>query len=298
MKFIKLLVGLAATSIVGLAQAQPTINVLITTAPGGLSEKVNLMVQNALEGAGYKTNLVRYDNCKGAETWLKDNPGKPAVFDYIFGNQALYVYDPTHPGACNLPLTANNTISITFRTQFQACSLLPRQEALDLWRSGRGKLGVTATPDIHTPLTDRIVGDSAPGTKAIRYKGNPALLQALTSREIDFVGQFSNASGAVAAGAQCFLTLGDRAKAAQIKSTSIDDIKPNSAVKNLGYLTGVIGYNVDVAKLRPVIVNAIKTDPDLKKHVEAGADFSGVVVGQTADQQWQEVDAYVNKFKK
>lgn len=298
MKIIKLFLGLATALIITVAQAQAPINVIATTPPGGLSEKVNLLVQNALEGAGYKTNLIRYDNCKGAENWLKNNPGKPAVFDYLFVNQAMYVYDPAHPGGCNLPLTKDNVVNIVLRTQFQACSLLPKDEALALWKSGRGKLGVTATPDLNGVMADRIVGDVTPNTKVIRYKGNPALIQAMTSREIDFVGQYSNAGSAIAAGAQCFFTLGDRAKAAQINSTSVDDVKPNSAARNIGYLTGVIGYNIDIAKMRPIMINAVKTDPDLKKHFEAGADQSGVVIGQTADQQWREIDAYINKFKK
>jgi hypothetical protein len=298
MKIIKLLSGLAAALIISVAQAQTPVNVIITTAPGGLSEKINLMVQTALDSAGYKTNLIRYDNCKGAETWLKNNPDKPAVFEYLVAHQAMYVHNPDHPGVCNLPLSANSTISTVYRSQFQACSLLPREEALALWKSGKGKLGITATPDFNGVMADRIVADVASSTRVIRYKGNPALLQAMSSREIDFVGVFSNSSSAVAAGAQCFLTTGDRAKAAQIKSTSIDDIKPNSAIKNLGYLTVVVGFNVDMAKVRPVIVNAIKTDPELQKQIAAGADFSGVVVGQTVDQQWQEIDAYINKFKK
>jgi len=298
MKIIKLLLGLAAALIITVTHAQTPINVVTMTPPGGLSEKINLMIQTSLEGAGYKTNLIRYDNCKGAENWLKDNPGKPAVFDYIFLNQAMHVYDPTHPGSCNLPLSADKVVSIITRTQFQTCSLLPKDEALELWKSGRGKLGITSTPDLHGIMADRIVGDLAPNTRVIRYKGNPALLQALTSREIDFVGQFSNAGSAIAAGAQCFFTLGDRTKAARLKSTSVDDVKPNSVVKNLGYLTGVIGLNVDINKIRPVIVNAIKTDPDVQKQVDAGADLSGVAVGQTPDQQWREIDTYINKFKK
>jgi hypothetical protein len=298
MKIIKLLSGLATVLIVTVSQAQTPINVIVTTPPGGLAEKMNLMAQNALEGAGYKTNLIRYDNCKGAENWLKNNPGKPAVFDYLFVNQAMYVYDPDHPGGCNLPLIANNIISTVFRSQFQTCSILPREEALRLWKSGQGKLGITATPDLNGVMADRIVGDVTPNTRVIRYKGNPALLQAMTSREIDFVGVFSNAGSAVAAGAQCFFTLGDRTKASKFNLTSVDDVKPNSVVKNLGYMSGIVGFNVDTAKLRPVIINAIKTDPELQKQVEAGLDFSGVVVGQTMDQQWQEIDAYIKKFKK
>jgi len=298
MKIIKLLSGLAAALIVTVAHAQAPINVIITTPPGGLSEKINLMIQTALEGAGYKTNLIRYDNCKGAEIWLKNNPDKPAVFEYLFANQAMYVHNPDHLGVCNLQLSANSTISTIYRSQFQACSLLPREEALGLWKSGRGKLGITATPDLNGVMAERIVADVASNTRVIRYKGNPALLQALTSREIDFVGQFSNVSAALAAGAQCFFTTGDRAKAAQLKSTSVDDVRPNSAVKNLGYMAGIVGFNVDIAKLRPVIVDAIKTNLDLKKHVESGVDFSGVVAGQTPDQQWREIDAYINKFKK
>lgn len=296
MKLVKFLLGTVMSLAVLSAHSQ--INIVNSLPAGGMSDKIHLAAQDALENAGYKTNLVRFDNCKGLETWIKNNPTKPAIFDYLLPNQLLYLTDPGHPAGCNIPLSRDSIVSIGYQSQTQICSLLPAAEAMELFRSGKGKVGVVAAPEIFESFIGKIVNELAPNTKVVRYKGNAALIQAMSSRDVEFVTQVGNASSAAAAGAQCFLTMGDRAKAAKLKSTSVDDIKSNSSVRNLGQMTVLVGYNIDMDKIRPIIVNLIKTMPDMKKQVEAGAELGGVAVGQTADQQWQEVSNYLNKYKK
>jgi hypothetical protein len=60
----------------------------------------------------------------------------------------------------------------------------------------------------------------------------------------------------------------------------------------------VIGYNVDSERLRPIIVNVIKTNKDLAIMFANGSDQRGVVAGQTPEQQFREVDTWLNRFKK
>jgi hypothetical protein len=278
--------------------ASEPVNIVTSFPPGGLSEKVNMMLEGSLQAAGYKTNMVRFDNCKSAENWIKQNPKKPVVFDWPLVNQALSISEPKNPTACSVPLNQESVVTIAFRTQFQVCAMNSPENAMARWRAGTGRLGITATPGIHKAMAEQIVAELAPDTKIIMYKGNPALVQALASREIEFAGQFSNASSVMSAGAKCFLTLGDRSKAAKLGSVSVDDIKKNSSVAGQGYLTAIVGYNIDVNKIRPVVVKGIKDSDDFKKHFATGADPGGLVIGQNPEQQWREVESYLNKFKK
>jgi hypothetical protein len=280
------------------AWAQEAVNIIHSLPPGGLHERANNAVQAGLEAAGIKTDIVRFDNCKGLENWVKNNPTKSAVFDYLLVNQALSQLDPAHPGGCNIPLSSQSVLAITFQTQFQACSLAAAGNARDLWLTGQGKLGVTASPDLNGVMAERIVAEVNPNIKVIRYKGNAALIQALTSREIDFVGQFSNASSVVAAGGQCFFTTADASKAAKFGQISIDSVRKNSSVAGIGYMGAIVGYNVDVNKLRSIIVNTIKTNKDLGTVFANGGDQRGVVVGQTPEQQFREVETWLGQYKK
>jgi hypothetical protein len=60
----------------------------------------------------------------------------------------------------------------------------------------------------------------------------------------------------------------------------------------------IVGYNVDVNKLRSIIVNTIKTNKDLGTVFANGGDQRGVVVGQTPEQQFREVETWLGQYKK
>jgi hypothetical protein len=278
--------------------AQEPINVIVSLPPGGLTERINLAFKDELEKNGYKTNLVRFDNCKGLENWVKANPNKPAVFEWILGTQALAMIDPGHPGACTVSLTEKTVLTINHQTQFQACSLKSAGDAKHLWMSGRGKLGITAAPDINGPIAEQIVADVNKNIQVIKYKGNPALVQALISKEVDFVGQFSNTAPVVQAGGTCFFTTAGIGKAARNSQISIDDFRKNSAVAGAGYMSVAVGLNVDTDKIRPIITNVIDKNPVFVQHFAGGADKRGVPAGATPAQQFKQVEDYFKYFKK
>lgn len=280
------------------AQSEP-INVVVSLPPGGLNDKINLAMKSGLEQAGYKTNLVRFDNCKGLENWVRDNPSKPAVFEWILGNTALAMVEPDNPEACgSIPITKESVLAINYQSQFQACSLRPVREAVDLWKTGKAKLGITAGPAINGPIAEKIVADVNKNIQVIKYKGNPALIQAMVSREVDFVGVFSNASAITAAGGTCFFTTAGIGKAAKNNQISLDDFRKNSPVARIGYISVTVGLNLDSAKFRPVASDVIKTHPDFQKHFAGGADQIGVPAGDTVDQQFRKVENYLRYFKK
>lgn len=298
MKAHQILSAIFFSTLASVSIAQESIAIVHTLPPGGLHERTNNAVQAGLESAGIKVEKVRFDNCKGLENYVKNNPAKPVVFDYLLTNQALHQIDPAHPGGCNLPMDAKSVLAITFKTQFQACSLGSAGNAKDLWLSGKGKLGVTASPALNGPMAQRIVNDINPNIKVITYKGNPALLQAMVSREIDFVGVFSNASSVVAAGGQCFFTTANQDKANKFQQISIDAVKKNSTVSDIGYLSVIMGYNVDVNRIRPILIETIRTNKDLSTVFANGGDQIGVVKGQTPEQQFREVESWLSRFRK
>jgi hypothetical protein len=164
--------------------------------------------------------------------------------------------------------------------------------------SGRGKLGITAAPDINGSIAEQIVADVNKNIQVVKYKGNPALMQALISREVDFVGQFSNAAAVVQAGGTCFFTTAGISKAARNSQISIDDFRKNSPVAGAGYMSVTVGLNVDPDKLRPIIANGIDKNPVFVQHFAGGADKRGIPAGATPAQQFKQVEDYFKYFKK
>jgi hypothetical protein len=299
MKKLKFLIGTIFTALaVNFSWAQEPINIIVNLPAGGLTDRINLAIKDELEKNGYKTNVVRFDNCKGQENWLKANPGKPAVFEYLLGNTALGMIEPGNPGACSVPLTEKTVLTINHQTQFQACSLQSAGNATDLWASGKGKLGITAAPDINSVMADQIVNDVNKNIQIVRYKGNPALLQALVSREVDFVGQFGPTFPVVQAGGTCFFTTADRIKAAKNNQISIEQYRKNSSMVGIGYMSVTVGLNVDTDKLRPIVTNVVKNSSLFTQHFATGADMKGVPAGATPAQQFKQVEDYLKYFKK
>jgi hypothetical protein len=301
MKKLKFVIGTMFTILavnLSWAQSQEPINIIVNLPAGGLTDRINLAIKDELEKNGYKTNVVRFDNCKGQENWLKNNTGKPAVFEYLLGNTALGMVDPGNPGACSVPLTEKTVLTINHQTQFQACSLRAAGDAADLWANGRGKLGITAAPDINSVMAEQIINDVNKNTQIVRYKGNPALLQALVSREVDFVGQFGPTFPVIQAGGTCFFTTADVAKASKNKQVSIDQYRKNSPVAGIGYMSITVGLNVDTDKLRPIVTNVVKNSTLFKQHFATGADMKGVPAGTTPAQQFKQVEDYLKYFKK
>jgi predicted dehydrogenase len=86
MKALKLFLTGLLSAMAMTAMAQEPINIIVSLPPGGLSERINLAFKDELEKNGYKTNLVRFDNCKGLENWVKANteprtPGEEGLKD-------------------------------------------------------------------------------------------------------------------------------------------------------------------------------------------------------------------------
>jgi hypothetical protein len=298
MKALKLFLAGLLSVIAMTVMAQEPINVVTNLPPGGLSERTNLAFKDELEKNGYKVNLVRFDNCKGLENWVKANPNKPAVFEWILGFQALAIIDPGHPSACMVPLTEKTVLTINYQSQFQACSMKPVRDAMDQWKNRTGKLGITASPDINGTIADQIVADVNKNIQVVKYKGNPALMQAMISKEVDFVGQFSNAATVIQAGGTCFFTTAGIGKAARNNQISIDDFRKNSPVAGSGYMGVAVGLNVDTDKIRPIIANVINTNLVFVQHFAGGADKRGVPAGTTPAQQFKLVEDYFKSFKK
>jgi hypothetical protein len=288
----------AMSTAVAQAVPQEPINIILSLPPGGLNERINVAVKEELEKNGYKTNLVRFDNCKGLENWVKANPNRPAVFEWVLGTSALAMIDPGHPGGCNVPLTEKTVLTINHQTQFQACSMKPVREAIQQWNNGTGKLGITAAPYINNTIAEQIAANVNKNIQVVNYKGNPALVQAMISKEIDFVGQFANASSVTQAGATCFFTTAGIGKAARNNQISIDDLRKNSPVAGFGYMSVSVGLNVDADKIRPIITNVIDKSPLFVQHFATGADKRGIPAGTTAAQQFELVEGYFKYFKK
>jgi len=304
MSIKKFLAGLAAFVTVTAAMAQPawlgaTIHVLQSTPPGGATEQANLALQSQLEAAGYRTESVRLGTCKATEEWLRNNPTKSAVFEYLLGNNALHLVDPTHPAACNIALDQRSVLTTNYKSQAVLCSMNTPEQSLARLRQPDAKWGAVENPAITKTIVEGMINDVSNSHRLVRYKGTPALLQALTGREIDFAALVGGGNVAVAAGATCFLVAADTDKAKKMGRTSILEVNPQAkSAGNSGHVSVFVGKNVDVSRIRPVAIKTVNEADAIQSFFRNGSDKVGMPAGQTEDQQWQIVDSYLKSFKK
>jgi tripartite-type tricarboxylate transporter receptor subunit TctC len=286
-----LVLSLAST----VAMAQKEINVLQAFPPGGMTEKINLAVKRDLEKAGYKVNFIRFDNCKGVESWVSSNPKEPMVFEYFLAGQVLKLIDPTNPSGCDIKLTKDSVLTTVYSSSMQMCSFLPKDQAVALLRSGEAKIGVQGQGSSHPVVVraENMVKEINPKAKIISYRSNPALVQGLVSKEIDMTAQASAATIAISAGATCFLTSGPKEKAAQHNQVSITEFGSNLKSAGPWGMSVIVGLNVDTKQVRDIVVGTVKTDPELAKHFASGADKAGIPAGRTPEQQLVEVEQFL-----
>lgn len=293
-KLLSALLLVAATS----SQAAEPINILLSAPVGGIYDAHNRAIESELKKSNMPTNYVLLNTCKATGDWLKRNPTKPAVFVFSLEEQINAIRNPDSDGACaDIVAKKSNLISMGLSGNSNICTLLPPDQAMNTFLKGQHKIGATFIPPINGPLLNGLIDTLKLNSKAIQYQGNPKLLQALVSRDIDFA-LFANVAPAISVGAHCFLTTAPEARAKELNRVSLATISPGNYWIDAKQVFVILGVNVNTNDLRPLVHRAMNTDAGIKKNLDAGWFLSGTVKGTTPDQEWNMVDSHVKKYSR
>lgn len=289
-KLISVFIALAAIS--QTATAEP-LNILVPFPPGGLTDQTLRAIDETAKTKGVATNYLILNNCKNTENWLKKNPSKPAITVFSVQEQINAALNPTADNACGIVATKENTLALTLTAPMNICSMMPPSDALAHFRRGKHKIGTTFSPPTNGILVKGIIDSLGLNSALIEYQGNPALVQALISKDIDFA-LFSNVQSAISAGATCFLTTAPKEFAKSQGRTSLEEISFNNPWIGNSQMNVAIAWNVDRTATRAIVIEAMKTNPNMKKQLSVGYTMPGMISGTTENEQWKIIADYVN----
>ena len=270
------------------------ITVVLPSVPGGIYDTQLRAMEKTLRTHGYDVDYEITGSCKGAAIWLKDNPNTPAIY---LANTEDEIHRRNHPdsdGACDIGYTQDRLISISLVSRQNVCSMLPPDQAMTRFKAGNFILGTVFPPLNNYYLVTDLIDNLKLNSRVIKYQGNPKLVQALISKDIDFAF-FQNVMPARDAGASCFLTLGDKKYAEDLHRISIAKLDPNTKYVDYKAIQSYMGQNVNIATMRVLAVETLKTDPNIQKELQAGHRLNLEI---SPEQQWRYITDQINKYTK
>lgn len=276
-----------------MVSAKETINLLLLSAPGGIYDTQLRALEKSLKSAGYDTNYVLANSCKGAAAWIKSNPRASVIFQTSAEEEINRIKNPTADNACDIGFDKKSLIATGLITHMNVCTMLPHDQAKQKFLKGKHVIGTTFIPPTNGYLVEGLIDTLRLDSRLIRYQGNVKLVQALVSKDIDFA-VFGNISSAVSAGATCFITTAPSDRAKQLDRTSLAEIDAKNPWIDNKQVYVYMGRNVDFDRMRSIAIDTLKTDESIQKQLAIGYQLGGVAIGENLDQQW----TYINKHIK
>lgn len=281
----------------GSAMASSTVTVLLYSKPGGLLDAHNRALIDGLQKNGYKTDYKIVTGCKGVESWIKKNPDQPMVFNTMVAEEINRRLDPTADNACDLQITKDKLITLTYGGPYNFCTMEKDNAAAlkHLTTARHIRIGVASIPNTNEIVANGLVKDLGVDAKVIPIVGVPKVVQALISGDIQYTAS-TNTQPFLAAGANCFLTVGDRDFAKRMNRISIDDVKPNSTWRGVSADFWYYGINVDSDAVRKIAIDVANNHPGLIKYLDSGFVKVGGAAGMDRAEEWQLFNRAVEKM--
>ncbi len=297
MKHLKNILLVPLLMMASTAFASSTITVLLYSKPGGLLDAHNRAIIDGLEKAGYKTDYKMVTGCKGVESWLKKNPKEPMVFNTMVAEEINRRLDPKADGACDLQITKDKMLTLTYGGPYNFCTMeKDNARALQQLTTGKNiRIGVASIPNTNEIVAKGMVKELGVDARVVPIVGVPKVAQALISGDIQFTVS-TNTQPFLSAGANCFLTVGDREFAKRMNRISIDDIKPDSQWRRVSADFWYYGVNVDTDRVRKIAIDVANTHPELIKYLDSGFVKVGGAAGMDRSREWNLFNASVEKM--
>lgn len=287
---------LSAVSFGAQAQSTKELTVLVAAAPGGGLESMSRGIKSTFEANGYTVNLEQAKTCKGAEAWLKNNPSKPVVMAYMVEEEIYRQKAPTADDACDLNFSQKSLITLAMTSTFNICSMKPKEQSeqtLKEFLKGGHKIGVTYYASTNAMVASGLTKSLNIDSKIVRLQGNPKLMQAVISGDVDYVMNTVSAP-VVQAGGHCFFTTASDEVANKLNTTSINKVNAKSPWAGAGQMYTIIGFNVDKTLVKPLAVQAVEKSPEFNKLTIGNSVIS---TGLSDAKEWEAVKTHIARFK-
>lgn len=297
--FVNFIKTLSITVLTMSASIASEISVLLYNPPGGLMDVMNRSMIENMEKKGIKTTYQQVQGCKGVESWIKSNPTKPMLMNTFVDDEINRLLNPTNEGVCDVGFNAERVVAGTMITNLTMCSMLPTDKAIDKLTKRKSVIGVVFNPTTNFLTAKGLVDSMKLDSKVVKLQGNPRVIQALVSGDIDFA-LVNNTHSFVSAGANCFMTTGDKKEGARVGRISLEDISPKNpwvGAKTMMYLYGVNIPNRD--SVARIYVDTMNTHPEMTKNLNTGYVWGGQISGKTRDQEWKtEIQSHIDQYTK
>jgi hypothetical protein len=285
-------VVLSITCSLGLTQ---NISVLVPAAPGGGLDHMSRALVTSLNAQGISATLEQIGTCRGAMAWIKNNPNKPVLMPMMVEEEVYRLKNPTADDACNIELRKERVVTTTIMATFKVCSMKTKAQAdqtLKQFLSGNHRVGVTYFVATNAMVAESLLKSLNVNARVVRLQGNPRLIQALVSGDVDFIIN-TNSAAVVQAGGYCFVTTADKITADRLNMVSLQSISPNNAWINAGQLYFIMGDNIDQKTIRPVIQQIVKENENFKRLF---IDGTKNLVDLPLDAQLEEINKHIKRF--
>lgn len=289
-----MLAAAALSMACSITMAQP-VSVLVPAAAGGGFDNMSRALVASLNENGVSATLEQTGTCKGAMTWIKNNPGKPVLFPMMVEEEVYRKKNPGADDACEIGLTQDRVIATTMMATFNVCSMKPQSRAnqtLKEFLAGKHKVGVTYFAATNAMVADSLLKSLSIESKIVRLQGNAKLMQALVSGDVDFVLN-TNSGPVVQAGGYCFMTTADKNTADKLSMISLQTLSPTNSWINAGQLYLVMGENLNKNKITPLVKQAVKENENFKRLFIGGVNS---LIDMPAGQQMQEIEKHIQRF--
>lgn len=262
-----------------------------TAGPGGSKQAQIQALQEKLEGAGYQVEIVNTNSCRSAESWIKKNSDKPFITSHSIEDAAYSKNFPDTEQSCGIPMTRESLVAVASTAYLNVCSMEDSKTALEKFKKGGNKIAVTYFPyGVNEYLATGLIKNlKIDNTKVIKYPNGSKTIQALVSRDVDFV-IMSSAHLVKKSGGTCFLTTAPRDQVRDPRVISLEELSPNNAWVGKSHTFTFVGSNINKKEIQKVVVDAINTHPTFVSQFKLNAHKVGIAAGQTDEQQWQWVD--------
>jgi hypothetical protein len=271
-----------------------TISLILPSSPGGIYDTQLRALEKNLKSHAYNVNYEIVGSCKGAAAWLQANSKTPAIYMAMSEDEIHRRNHSESEGACDTKISQDRFIAIGVVSRQNVCSMLPAEEAMQQWKKGNFIVGTTTVPVNNYYLITDLLESFNLKAKVIKYQGNPKLVQALISKDIDFAF-FGNVRPALDAGAQCFITLGGKNFAKETNRISLSELNPNTKYNDYQAINIYMGQNIDHVLMRSLVTETLKNDETIKKEINSGYRL---LLELNMDQQWQYVQNQIHNYSK
>lgn len=288
MNLIKKLGAMSVALFVSVAavaeSSKPVLDVIVPYSNTGNGWKQGVMIQKALEAAGWDSEMVHTGSCPGTNDYA-GKTDRPGIF--LASNSVVAAFAEQ---GCNLPVSDKTFVGPYFdRSQAMCVAGDSNFTSIEEFVKGKSRITVGNTSSLPAGLYDDLSKQFGVEFVRVDYNGSGSTFRGMLAGEVDMIYQGYTARE-VNSELKCFATtLGVN------NTAKFDDLFPNWSLSNITEYTALFGIGLESdeskAKAREAVYNALANDPDLSAYYAK----SFIVTGDKM--QGQDLSTFNEKLK-